>query len=420
MIPFNKIPRGLRVPLFFGELAIDGDVLGGSPQPPQPGISCVGATQNITLALFGLVGEVVISVNEIEREFISSGETIVFTDWFNNEFGHLVTCYWGDFAQFDIANSSLNAVRISIKSNSFIEDIPYQILNNPTFGVEGDTLYFCLDHNINACVALPPANFNLDKTLYKLDKNKNYFLYYRGIGNAVQEIEVYSSMNLDENVGVFSIQDFPRLNGFIVDCTSETELYPETCNTFVYEGIYYVKQRVQTWDDHHYIGSFYVDVNGVRTYLQNSSKNFPHHGASATLREVLEPYYKDVAAFLVSFGVDAVYVPDFWGSYNTGGVKVIRKSNQYETIKFGSEAGYDLMFDGLSDPNCISFKTFEELENGPSSLSIQPGLDGNPSKIEYTLLGTHIPAEENNVNILRVLEITRDINISSCYEDMPG
>lgn len=52
MIPFNKIPKGLRAPLFFGELAIDGDVLGGGPQPPQHGISCVGASEKMNFGGF--------------------------------------------------------------------------------------------------------------------------------------------------------------------------------------------------------------------------------------------------------------------------------------------------------------------------------------------------------------------------------
>lgn len=51
MIPFDNIPRGLRVPLFFGELAIDGDTLGAS-QPPKPEISCVGATNLISMLEF--------------------------------------------------------------------------------------------------------------------------------------------------------------------------------------------------------------------------------------------------------------------------------------------------------------------------------------------------------------------------------
>lgn len=49
MIPFEKIPRGLRVPLFFGELAVNGDVVGADTKPPQPNISCVGATNSVIL-----------------------------------------------------------------------------------------------------------------------------------------------------------------------------------------------------------------------------------------------------------------------------------------------------------------------------------------------------------------------------------
>ncbi|KAF1027060.1 MAG: hypothetical protein GAK29_00866 [Acinetobacter bereziniae] len=40
MIPFEKIPRGLRVPLFFGELAVNGDVITSVDPVPQTHYLC--------------------------------------------------------------------------------------------------------------------------------------------------------------------------------------------------------------------------------------------------------------------------------------------------------------------------------------------------------------------------------------------
>ncbi len=50
MIPFNKIPKGLRASLFFGELFLDGDSLGSSSLPDN-GISCMGAIDSVTVDL---------------------------------------------------------------------------------------------------------------------------------------------------------------------------------------------------------------------------------------------------------------------------------------------------------------------------------------------------------------------------------
>lgn len=45
---FNNIPMGLRVPLFFGEISVNGNSpIGGSHGPLPPSISCDGATQDI-------------------------------------------------------------------------------------------------------------------------------------------------------------------------------------------------------------------------------------------------------------------------------------------------------------------------------------------------------------------------------------
>jgi hypothetical protein len=375
--------------------------------PYKQVISCDGATN--TADTGGIWGDVTMTVNGALYDAVMPIDGVLEVD------------YRGELHS-TFKNISDQNLRIRITSSRLLSsDFGWEENKNPTLMVDFNVglIEFCLSSNIDTCVALPPVNLNLDKTLYLLDNNKQYYLYYRNSSGEVIKVQSVPN-NFNENEGIFSISDFPRLNGFIVDYSSETEFYPETCNTYVYEGNFYVDQRVQTWENYHFIGSFYVEVNGERNYLQNSSTNFPHKGTSTTLRELLEPYYKNVAAFLMSFGVEAVYNPEFWGSYNTGGVKVTRTTEQYENIKFGSETGYDLMFNGFSERVCTSFKNFDELENGPSKLSIEPSMSGNPGKNEYTLLGTYEPPNESEINLLNVIGVVTDINISSCFEDVPS
>ena len=411
----------------------------------NPPISCAGAITTVTLTKFSNQGKYSFYINDhlvldlsmpfyspdnktftqvladldVRLELLNSDYTEALPDENGNVYGEMIRLT--NYSKVDIR------IRIDIDTND-PNDVPEQLDSfNITVSIHdripsgnGVRVLFCLAPDINACVALPPANFNLDKTLYKLDKNKEYFLYYKDVEGNLQQNRVYPSVRVGDDEFVFSIKDFPDLDGFYINYDSETETAPETCKEHVYEGHYYVKQLVQYWENDHFVGAFYVEVNGERNYLQNSSTNFPHKGTSTTLRELLKPYYEDIAQFLRSFGVDAVYDPVYWGSYNTGGILIKLTQVQYDTIKFRTDTGYSLMLDGYTPSTCISFTSFEELENGPSDLSISPFIEGELGKTEYTLLGRYNPPEQNRSNILGILGITRDINIASCFKNMPA
>ena len=182
-----------------------------------------------------------------------------------------------------------------------------------------------------------------------------------------------------------------------------------------YTGDFYVKQNKATWLDSDYIGFFYIEMDGNRQYLDNSSKNFPHAGNGVNLKSALAPYYESVAAFLREVGIDAVYKPNMWGSYNSGGITINMTEEQHSTISFGSQSGYDLKFDGYAQVNCINSKTLSELPNPPSTLRIIALDGGEARKSSYTLLGSHPPINLNSINILTLFGITGNYEISSCF-----
>ena len=87
----------------------------------------------------------------------------------------------------------------------------------------------------------------------------------------------------------------------------------DSCSSYSIEGLFYVKQLVQTWYDGSYVGPFYVEINGEKTYLEYSSRSFVHSGYSDQLKIALAPYYLSIETFLKTHGIDAEYDPDSWG-----------------------------------------------------------------------------------------------------------
>ena len=94
---------------------------------------------------------------------------------------------------------------------------------------------------------------------------------------------------------------------------SEISDYIDSCSLYSYEGDFYVYQRVATWTDASSIGYFYIEVDGVKTYLENSSRSFVHNGSNTELKTALAPYYQSIASFLNGHRVDATYDSDMWG-----------------------------------------------------------------------------------------------------------
>ena len=263
------------------------------------------------------------------------------------------------------------------------------------------------------CVPLPPLDLNLSKTFYPFDTSKQYHLYYQDSEGNVEYREIYGKQ-LNNTLGYITARDL-RLNGFEFSAESEVGFYPDYCNEWGYTGDFYVTQNKATWMDSDYIGFFYIEMDGNRQYLDNSSKNFPHAGDGANLKLALAPYYESVAAFLREVGIDAVYKPNMWGSYNSGGITINMTEEQHSTISFGSQSGYDLKFDGYAHANCINSKTLSELPNPPSTLHIIALDGGKARKSSYTLLGSHPPIDLNSINILTLFGITGNYEISSCF-----
>lgn len=135
MIPFNKIPRGLRVPLFFGELAIDGDVLGGSPQPPQPGISCVGASEKMNFGSFRGYWDM-----ELNGVFYPSS-TDLLQNYITNHFSDKIYADYDGFINFGNISHDDHRIRLIPIMDAGYSN-PY---GNDTFMENEDgSLTFCL------------------------------------------------------------------------------------------------------------------------------------------------------------------------------------------------------------------------------------------------------------------------------------
>ena len=155
----------------------------------------------------------------------------------------------------------------------------------------------------------------------------------------------------------------------------------------------------------------------MKTYLENSSRSFEHNGSSTELKTVLAPYYQSIASFLNEHGVDATYNPDLWGSYGTGGLHVKLTPEQVDSIRIGTgpSTSYELFLQGYFYSTCVQYKTFEELENSPATITLKPINYGNESRSSFTLLANHVSDNPDEINILTLLGVTEDIDMQTCF-----
>ena len=356
------------------------------------------------------------SYTVMENDFTSN-----VAEEFNHTFGDIVQLFYGDTATFEAQVP--RCFRVLIQHDGFksnppeMLDVGEDFNESYSYSSESGTISFNLEGT--ACKPSQPHTFNFEQGLWELDAFKNYRIYLKQDGEILDlPAKLYDDIDSPGKV-LLTVSDLlTNLRGFHTSNDSEIDLNPSTCKTYQYEGTYYVRQLVQTWENYHVIGSFYVEKDGVKEYLQGSQRSFQHKGSQLTLKEVLEPYYQSVATFLRSFGVDATYDPNFWGSYNSGGVKVIR--NTEDNIKFGSETGYDLLFDGYSDAVCTSYKSFEELENGPATVTISANTFGDPMLNEITILCSHEPEDPSDINLMQYFGFNEDIVLKSCFGEVPS
>lgn len=360
----------------------------------------------------GVWGDFTLTVNGTSYQPYSPElDNILLVDNQGGELHFVWTNLTSDFLQVEIKNARL-----------FPSDYGWGSFN-ATREVDFDTgsVSFCLSPD-NVCQPTQPHTFLFEQGLWLLDGTKDYKIYLKQ-DNEIFGIpaKIYDDISNPGKVALTVSDLLTNLQGFHTENLADFDLNPSTCKSYQYEGTYYVRQLVQSWENYHVIGSFYVEKDGVRDYLQGSQRTFQHKGSQLTLKEVIKPYYESVAAFLRSYGLNAVYDPNFWGSYNSGGVKVIRDNDEYDKIKFGSETGYDLLFDGYSDSVCTEYKSFEELENGPAKVIISANTIGEPMINEITILCSHEPDDPSTeVNLMQYFGFFDDVVLKSCLGSVPG
>ena len=105
------------------------------------------------------------------------------------------------------------------------------------------------------------------------------------------------------------------------------------------------------------------------------------------------------------------------GSYGTGGLHVKLTPEQIGSVSIGTgpSTSYELFLWGYFENTCVQYKTFEELENSPATLTFTPNTNGMESKKNYTILVNHVPDNPEEVNILTLLGITEDIEMQTCF-----
>ena len=433
LIKFRKADDAeFQIPLVFSSVATSSDGFNIClapvilPGPCENAINHVGFTYDRQASDFDF--EI---TNKLTNELLASGTTSNFYDFVDSVNETSTTLFSKSIYNGDgtsgvvLVNKTQEDLRIVVtltatNGESFANvkqeyeaDYYNDVNENPTYTqIDDNSFEVCLAPS-DICVALPPLDLNLAKTFYPFDTSKQYHLYYQDSEGNVEYSEIYGNQ-LNDTLGYITARDL-RLDGFEFSAESEVGFDPDYCNEWEYTGDFYVTQNKATWLDSDYIGFFYIEMDGNRQYLDNSSKNFPHAGNGANLKSALAPYYESVAAFLREVGIDAVYKPNMWGSYNSGGITINMTEEQHSTISFGSQSGYDLKFDGYAHANCINSKTLSELPNPPSTLRIIALDGGEARKSSYTLLGSHPPINLNSINILTLFGITGNYEISSCF-----
>ncbi len=141
------------------------------------------------------------------------------------------------------------------------------------------------------------------------------------------------------------------------------------------------------------------------------------------LRTLLAPYYLSIETFLKTHGIDAKYDPDRANPYGAAGavlVKLTQEQRTYINIGTDSSTDYHLHLDGYFQNVCQQYKTFEELENSPATITLKPINYGNESRSSFTLLANHVSDNPDEINILTLLGVTEDIDMQTCFRSEGG
>ena len=319
---------------------------------------------------------------------------------------------------FKNLSDSIKRIRLIPKGNN-LEGASANIgVDNPTLDInENGEVTFCLAPS-DICISSPPYIFNTENTIVKVPSDASPVLYVLDEEYGyVDTIYSYADIMLANEERAFHVSALSVPNSLLVEVDTSVSIGYDSCSSYSIEGLFYVKQHVQTWYNHSLIGPFYVEINGEKTYLEFSSRSFEHDGSSEQLKSVLAPYYLSIETFLKTHGIDAKYDPDSGGSYDTGGVLVKLTQEQITYINIGTDSSddYDLHLDGYFQSVCQQYKTFEELENSPATITLKPINYGSESRSSFTLLANHVSDNPDEINILTLLGVTEDIDMQTCF-----
>lgn len=351
----------------------------------------------------------------------------------DSNIGVLASYIYDDGSPFSIKNTSDSNITLRFElyneSGNFADIYQYyndwaNIEENPSFEqVTELSVEFCLTSDPDRCINSSPYSFDTENTIVKVPSNASLLLYVlEKESGYIYTTYSYGNATIANGERAFHVSDLRPPVGLSVEVDSSVSSYIESCSSYYFEGTFYVDQRVSTWYDSSRIGLFYVEINGEKTYLENSSKTFQHGGSSNHLKALLAPYYLSIETFLKTYGIDAKYEPDLRGSYNTGGVliKLTQEQKSYINVGTDSSTDYDLYLEGYFYSECNQYKTFEELENGPATVTLKPINSGPDSRSSFTLLANHVPDNPDEINILTLLGVTEDIDMQTCFGENPS
>lgn len=351
----------------------------------------------------------------------------------NSNIGVLASYIHDDGSPFSIKNTSDSNISLRFElynvSGDFSEVSQYyndwaNIEENPSFVQVTELIVeFCLTSDPDRCINSPPYSFNTESTLVKVPHNTSLLMYVldKEYGD-IYTTYSYANTTIANEERAFHVSDLRTPVGLSVEVDTSVPSYIDSCSLYSFEGIFYVDQRVSTWYDSSRISQFYVEINGEKTYLEGSSKSFQHGGSSNHLKALLAPYYLSIETFLKTYGIDAKYEPDLRGSYNTGGVliKLTQEQKSYINVGVEDSTDYDLYLEGYFQSVCQQYKTFEEIENGPATVTLNPISSGPASRSSFTLLANHVPDNPDEINILTLLGVTEDIDMQTCFGEAPS
>ena len=346
----------------------------------------------------------------------------------NSDIGVFASYIYDDGSPFSIKNISDSNISLRFElyndSEKFSDISQYyndwtNIEENPSFiHINNMSVEFCLTSDPNRCINSLPYTFNTENTIVKVPSDASPVLYVldKEYGY-VDTIYSYADIMLANEERAFHVSALSVPNSLLVEVDTSVSSYYDSCSSYNFEGVFYVDQRVSTWTDGLYVGRFYIEINGEKTYLENSSRSFVHSGSRSQLKIALAPYYLSIETFLKTHGVDAEYNPDSWGSYNTGAiiVKLTQEQRTYINIGTDPSTNFELFLQGYFESVCQQYKTFEELENSPATITLRPINYGSESRSSFTLLANHVPDNPDEINILTLLGVTEDIDMQTCF-----